>query len=352
MTTSTLRSELNVKGKAISEKSPVFIVGEIACGHQGDVGQAKDLIDAVHAAGADAVQLEFFHAAANVVSSLPFYELVDELAFSQSEWENIVSHLRTRDIAFSAFIYDDVGLEWALDLEPDFIKLNSSDISNQDLIIPVAESGIPFSLGTGASTMQEISTAVDLALEHGDGHLILQHGVQNFPTPTENAHIRRIGILRETFGALVMYADHTDATSEMARYLDLVALGVGACAVEKHVVLDRSKEGVDWQAALEPDELKQYVDIIRSGDAALGPDRILPPTEGDEKYRRFQKKTVVAARDISKGSKITRDCVAFLRAQGQEAGLSPMDFEKLAGRRALRDISKDEQVLLTDVQAD
>lgn len=347
-----LKTEIKIRDKVINATTPVYIIGELACGHQGDVGQAKALIDAVADAGADAVQLEFFHAPSNVVRSLPFYDLVEDLSFNRDEWSDVMSHARTHDIAVSAFIYDDVGLEWALDLMPDLIKLNSSDISNPDLIIPVSKSGIPFTLGTGASTMSEIASAVELALSHDGESLILQHGVQNFPTPATDAHIRRIGMLREAFGGLVMYADHTDASLELSHYMDLLAIGAGACAVEKHVVLDRSNEGVDWQAALEPVELIKYVDIVRQGSAALGPDRVLPPSESDEKYRRFQKKTVVAAVDIAAGTILDRSHVSYLRAQGKQAGLSPIDFKKIHGATTARDILKDEQITLTDVRRD
>lgn len=344
-----LKTEVTVRSKTIGLTTPIYVIGELACGHQGDVEQAKALIDAVAESGADAVQLEFFHAPSNVVQSLPFYNLVEELSFDRKEWDVVVSHARSHDIAMSAFVYDDVGLEWALDLKPDLIKLNSSDISNQDLIIPVAKSGIPFTLGTGASTMSEIATAIDLALQNGDGSIILQHGVQNFPTPSSEAHIRRIGMLRESFGGLVMYADHTDASIELSQYLDLTAIGAGACAVEKHVVLDRTAEGVDWQAALEPDEFKKYVSVMRQGSEALGPNRVLPPSEGDEKYRRFQKKSIVAAQDIPPGTNVQREHVAFLRAQGEQTGLAPMDFDKIQNAVTNRQIKTDEQITLRDV---
>ena len=348
MSASSLKTEITIRDHIIGQNTPIYIVGEVACGHQGDVDQAKALVDAAVAAGADAVQLEFFHAPSNVISSLPFYDLVEELSFTQKEWSAIVAHTRQHDIAFSAFVYDDVGLNWALELKPDLIKLNSSDISNQDLIIPVAQSGIPFTLGTGASTIAEIEAAVQLALQHGDGGIILQHGVQNFPTPTDDAHIRRIGLLQNAFGGLVMYADHTDANLPLASYLDLAAIGAGACAVEKHMVLDRSNEGVDWQAALEPSEFKNYVDVMRAGSKAMGPDKILPPTEGDEKYRRFQKKSVVAVADIPAGTVLDRKHVAFLRAQGDAAGLSPMQFELIDGKKLSRDVRKDDQITLAD----
>lgn len=345
----SLRQDVTIRGKRVSDADPVFIVGEIACGHQGDVGQCKALIDAVADAGADAVQLEFFYPPANMVGSLEFYKIVEDLAFTRDQWQSLMDHARTHDIAVSAFVYDDVSADWAISMKPDMLKLNSSDISNPDLIVAAAKSGLPFTVGTGASTLQEIKDAVELALKHGGGSLILQHGVQNFPTPSDQAHIRRIALLKQAFGALVMYADHTDASLGLAHHLDLTALGMGACMVEKHVVLSRAAKGVDWQAALEPAEFKSYVATMRAGSRALGPTHLPPPSEGDERYRRFQKKSIVAARDIPAGSKLTRADVSFLRAQGAEAGLSPMKFAAIEGRATARAIAKWEQITRADL---
>ena len=346
----TLRQDVTIRGKRVSDADPVFIVGEIACGHQGDVGQCKALIDAVVAAGADAVQLEFFYPPANMVGSLEFYKIVEDLAFTRDEWQALMDHARSHDIAVSAFVYDDVSADWAIAMKPDMLKLNSSDISNPDLIVAAAKSGLPFTVGTGASTLQEIKDAVELSLKHGGDSLILQHGVQNFPTPSDQAHIRRIALLKQAFGGLIMYADHTDASLALAHHLDLTALGMGACMVEKHVVLSRAAKGVDWQAALEPAEFKAYVATMRAGSRALGPAHLPPPSEGDERYRRFQKKSIVAARDIPAGAALTRADVSFLRAQGAEAGLSPMKFAAIAGQKTTRAIAKWEQITRADLK--
>ncbi|TAK98969.1 MAG: hypothetical protein EPO08_17855 [Rhodospirillaceae bacterium] len=347
----SLSRAVTVRGRRISDSDPVYIVGEIACGHQGDINQARRLIEAVTAAGADAVQLEFFHPPANMVGSLPFYKVVEDLSFSRAQWEELMAVARSHDIAVSAFVYDDVSMGWALALKPDMLKLNSSDISNPDLIIAAAKSGLAFTVGTGASTFQEVAEAVDLALANGGTQMILQHGVQNFPTPTENAHLRRIAMLKEAFGGLIMYADHTDGALDISRYLDLAAIGMGACMLEKHVVLDRAAKGVDWEAALDPAGFAAYVATMRAGWRALGPDHLPPPTESDEKYRRFQKKSIVAAQDIPAGTVLDRTHVAFLRAQGTGQGLSPMRFGDIAGRKAHRTIAKWEQITLADLEA-
>ena len=345
----SLRRELTVRGRSISDNDPTYIIGEIACGHQGDVDQCKKLIEAVADSGADAVQLEFFYPPANAVGSLDFYKIIESLSFTREQWADLMTHARCYDIAVSAFVYDDVSMEWALALKPDMLKINSSDISNPDIIVAAAQSGLPFTLGTGASTMQEVEEAINLTLRHGGDRLVLQHGVQNFPTDANNAHIRRISLLKDKFDCLVMYADHTDAKLDIAQALDLTAIGMGACMIEKHIVLDRAQEGVDWQAALEPGEFKSYVNTMQAGWSALGPNFIQAPTDSDEKYRRFQKKSIVAASDIHAGAIITREHVAFLRAQGKDSGLSPMQFSRIEGRSIRRFIPKWQQITLEDM---
>ena len=137
-----LSTSVTIRGKRVSDADPVYIIGEIACGHQGSIEKCKRLIDSVVAAGADAVQLEFFYPPANMVGSLEFYKLIEDLAFTREQWADLMAYARTHDIAVSAFVYDDVSLDWALAMKPDMLKLNSSDISNPDLIIGAAKSGL------------------------------------------------------------------------------------------------------------------------------------------------------------------------------------------------------------------
>jgi sialic acid synthase SpsE len=181
--------------------------------------------------------------------------------------------------------------------------------------------------------------------------MILMHGVQNFPTPIEAANIRKIRKLKDEFGCLVIFADHTGADSEMSRWIDLAAIGQGAALLEKHLILDRSKEGVDWQAALEPNEFQSYVSAMRAGSAAMGPYGFQPLNEGERKYRRFQKKSLVAARAIEEGHIITDDDVKFLRVQGEREGIAPIDFPTVVqGRRAGRALAHYEQILPEDLK--
>jgi sialic acid synthase SpsE len=346
-----LKREISIAGHRVADDEPVYIIGEMACGHQGDISQAKALVDAAVNAGADCIQLQIFETAANMAPSSPLYSVLERLHFSSDKWREIMSYARGFDIHVSIFAYDEPSLELALALQPDMIKLNSSELSNPAMLIGAAQCGLPFTVGTGASTLEEIRCAVEIVLKNGGENMILMHGVQNFPTPIEAANIRKIRKLKDEFGCLVIFADHTGADSEMSRWIDLAAIGQGAALLEKHLILDRSKEGVDWQAALEPNEFQSYVSAMRAGSAAMGPYGFQPLNEGERKYRRFQKKSLVAARAIEEGHIITDDDVKFLRVQGEREGIAPIDFPTVVqGRRAGRALAHYEQILPEDLK--
>lgn len=314
-----------------------FLIAEMACAHEGDMGRAKALIDVAGNAGVDAIQLQIFTRTHQVAPQHRLYPLLGDLEFTAEEWSQIVAYARKTGCDVFVFAYDVPSLRLALNLEVDGIKLSSSDLSNPAMLSLAAQSGKTVTLGTGASSLDEITEALHLMEEEGAERVVLMHGVQNFPTPPGDANLKRIHLLQNTFGLPVGYQDHTDAETSLSKVIDLVALGMGACLLEKHITLARSEKGTDHQAALEPDEFKEYVATMRSAGAALGTQRPRTFCESDQKYRQFQKKKIVASHPITKGTVIKGEAITFLRNEDLQ-GLSPMLAPALIGKRAVKDI--------------
>lgn len=329
---------IKINNKKIGHGNTTYIIAEMACAHDGDAVKAKKLINAAVEANADAVQLQFFSPDNLVTPDHEVYELLHQINFTKEVWQEIYEYARQSDIHVFACTYDSPSAKLAVDLGVDGIKLNSSDLSNPDLLQIVAESGIPFTLGTGASTIEEIAQAVDTAMIHGGEKIIIMHGVQNFPTAIEHANINKIKMLRALFPFPVGYQDHTDAADPFSRVVDLLAIGAGACVIEKHITLDRSKKGTDYQAALEPAEFKDFVRQIRGAETAMGSKTIRPLSDSDRKYRGFQKKSIVAIRDLEKGKIISRQDIAFMRSK--VTGLPPTIFTEIEGKMMARAILK------------
>lgn len=341
--------EIQIRDRVIIEnmESP-YIIAEMACSHDGDVQKAKTLVDFAVSGGADAIQFEIFNPDDNIVPQEEVHSLLRRLFFAKDQWKELYGYARQFDIAISTFAYDYPSLELGLELGSDILKLNSSDLSNPKMVKECCRSGLPFTVGTGSSTMEEVSKTVNLCLENGGTKVILMHGLQNFPTDFKNAHIRKLLILKNTFDCLVGSADHTDASLEISKIVDLMAIGIGASVLEKHITVDRKEKGVDHESALEPTEFKQYVKLMKTSYIAMGPPRIMPLKENDFRYRKFQKKSIVAIRDIKPDEKLSRSHFAFLR-NSKSSGISPMEFNKIIGKKTRNPIRKHDQITYNDL---
>jgi N,N'-diacetyllegionaminate synthase len=324
-----------IRGREISARQAPYLIAEMACAHDGDLQKAKALVDSAAQAGADAVQLQVFSVENQVIPSHSLHPLLVKLEFSAQAWTEIFAYAHSQNMAVFCFAYDIPSLQLALKLGIDGIKLSSADLSNPEMLQAAARSGLPITLGTGASTLDEIGEALGVIRAVGGEKVVLMHGVQNFPTALPDANLRHIQLLQRVFEMPIGYQDHTDAALEISKVMDLVALGMGVCMLEKHITLDRAEKGTDYQAALEPAEFKAWVATMRLAAQALGSAEIRPFNESDINYRKFQKKSIVAARALRQGETLTRDMVAFLRT-GQP-GLPPREWARLQGKPLARD---------------
>lgn len=344
----SLKPHFNVGSKTIGPGNAPYIIAEMACAHDGEFDKAKALIDSAVDAEADAVQLQFFVSGETVTPHHEAYDILQQIEFSAEQWGLLFAYAEQKGIHVFVCTYDVPSVELAVKLGAHGIKLNSADLSNPEVVTAVSKSGIPFTLGTGASTFEEIKRGLNLAQEAGAQEVVLMHGVQNFPTATEDLNIAKIDLLRTEFGVPVGYADHTAGDDPFGKIVDLVAIGLGANVLEKHITIDRSEKGIDYQAALEPEEFKLYVANMKRAYVAFGSREIKPFTESDLKYRKFQKKSVVAARDLAAGEALTRNDVSFIR--NTNPGVPPVEFPTLEGKRTKRPIKAFENIVVEDVE--
>ena len=246
-----MSSMVKLRNKKIGSGNQIYIIAEMACAHDGDLEKAKQLVDAAVKGKADAIQLQFFSIKDISTPDHSGYEVGIRIEFSHKEWEKIYDYAFNFGIHVFACTFDLPSAELAIRLGVDGIKINSSDLSNPALLKLVAGSGIPFTLGTGASTIEEIAQAVETCLKHGVDQIIIMHGIQNFPTDIKDTNINKIKMLQSLFPFPVGYQDHTDASYPFSRIIDLLAIGAGASVIEKHITIDNSGNLEDTQKQLD-----------------------------------------------------------------------------------------------------
>jgi sialic acid synthase SpsE len=124
------------------------------------------------------------------------------------------------------------------------------------------------------------------------------------------------------------------------------ATAAGARIIEKHLTLDRKRPGPDHGFSLEPKAMAEYVRHVRQASRLLGDGR-LSATDAQRDVRMLSRTSIVAARDIQAGEVLDRD---MLTAKRPGTGISPMEIDRIVGRREVRSIRADTALIWDDVE--
>jgi len=185
----------------------------------------------------------------------------------------------------------------------------------------------------------EIEDALDVLIEAGTlrEDITVLHCNTEYPTPFEDVNLRAMLTIKDAFKVSVGYSDHTPGLE-----IPIAAAALGASVIEKHFTLDKDMEGPDHRSSLEPNELKLMVRAIRNIEKALGPG-IKKPSPSELKNKCIARKSIVAARCIKAGECFTAENITTKRPG---TGISAMEWDRVIGRKAIRDFKEDELIEL------
>ncbi len=257
----------------VGQGFPCFVIAEIGINHNGSLSIARQLIDTAISAGANAVKFQkrtvdlvYSREELDRPRESPFgttnRELKMALEFGAPEYAEIDSYCRKRGIPWFASCWDERSVDFMEKFAPPCLKIPSALLTHDRLLKNVRQTGRPVILSTGMSTMEEIWHAVDLI---GEQNLLLMHCTASYPCKPAELNLRVIQTLQNTFGCPVGYSGH-----EVGLQTSVAAVVLGACAVERHITLDRAMWGTDQAASVEPQGFSRLVRDIRVIEEAMG----------------------------------------------------------------------------------
>lgn len=329
----------------------VIIIAEAGVNHNGSYELAIKMVDEAKRAGADYVKFQTAKPELVISTFAPKAEYQKETtgtAESQLEMCKAI-HLPLADykplkeycdkvgIGFMSTPFDLVSIDVLEPLDMDYYKIPSGEITNLPYLRKIASKHRPVILSTGMCEVEEVEAALQV-LEQGGvkrSDIIVLHCNTEYPTPMADVNLRAMDDLRRSLGVEVGYSDHTKGIE-----VPIAAVALGATVIEKHFTLDKTMEGPDHKASLEPDELKAMVDAIRNIEQALG-DGHKHVSPSERKNMDIARKSIVAARDIRKGEVLTEDNITTKRPGN---GISPMRWDSVIGTTAIRDFGYDELI--------
>ena len=152
---------------------------------------------------------------------------------------------------------------------PDYLKVASRDLTNLPLLEVMAETEIPIILSTGMAGKKELDDALEVITKYHSQISIL-HCVSQYPTHPDNLNLRTIEYLKKHYGQYrIGFSDHTVGISA-----PIVAVGMGAEIIEKHITIDRHMKGTDQAGSLGPDGVNRMVRDIRIAERWLGEEKL------------------------------------------------------------------------------
>jgi N,N'-diacetyllegionaminate synthase len=331
----------------------VLIIAEAGVNHNGSLKIAKQLIDKAVEAGVDMIKFQTFkseklvsksarqaeYQQRNIGKSESQYAMLKRLELSEYDHEKLIAYCQKRNIRFFSTAFDLDSIEYLHSLNLGLWKIPSGEIANYPYLKKIAQYHEPVILSTGMCETKDIEDALNLLTANGlaKEQITILHCNTEYPTPMQDVNLRAMLSIRNQFGVKVGYSDHTQGIE-----VPIAAVALGAAVIEKHFTLDKTMEGPDHKASLEPDELKAMVTAIRNIEQALG-DGQKHVSASEAKNIEIARKSIVAACAIRKGETYTEQNLTVKRPGN---GISPMRWEEVIGKTANRDYQEEEMIQL------
>lgn len=313
------------------------IIAEIAQGYEGDIKLCERFVKFAKQCGADGVKFQIFEAEELCLPNYKYYDLFKSLYIAPSEWKKIIDLCNEIGIEFYADIFGTRTLEWMLNSKIGGIKIHSTDLKNYRLLNELKDKGIKIVVGVGGSTLEEIEKAVKYL---GKNEIVIMSGFQAEPNLIEDIELNKLAIIKSKLNVKVGYADHIEVTNPLTISLPSMAVLMGADYIEKHLTIERDTLQLeDYISALNPDEFKQMVKMIRDTESFPNPhSNKFDLTDREKNYRKSSKKVILAAENLKEGVVIGEEHIVMLRTGEEYTEL--LDLEEIIGKKVKQPIEK------------
>ena len=303
----------------------VFIIAEAGVNHNGSVKLAKKLIDIAVDSGADAVKFQTFKTE-NLVSKTAKkadyqkqntdelesqFDMIKKLELDVNTHKELLLYCKKKGIMFLSTPFDHVSINLLNDLGLKFFKIPSGEITNLPYLRHIGSLGKEIFLSSGMSTLKEVKNALTVLIESGTKKedITILHANSMYPTPMEDVNLKAMITIQKELDIAVGYSDHTSGIE-----VDIAAVAMGACIIEKHFTLNKDMNGPDHKTSLEPKELKAMVRAIRNIEIAMGGDE-KKPSPSESININAVRKSIVAKKKIKKGDLLTEKNITVTKTK-------------------------------------
>lgn len=342
---------IEISGRKIGKDYPPLVIAEIGINHEGSLTVAKEMVDAAKRAGAEMVKHqthivedEMNKAAKKVVpgnADVSIYEIMKRCSLSEKEELELKIYVESKGMIFISTPFSRAAANRLQSWDVSAYKIGSGECNNYPLLEHIAAFGKPIILSTGMNTIESIRKAVAIFEKHKTPYSLL-HTTNLYPTPNRLVRLGAMQELAETFpGVVYGLSDHT--TTNHACF---GAIALGASILERHFTDHMKRTGPDIICSM--DELA-CADLIE-GSRIMWEQRggRKGPAAEEQVTIDFAFATVCTIQSIKKGEALTMQNI-WVKRPGT-GGILAEHFQDVLGRKASRNIAKDEQLNWEDFE--
>ena len=327
------------------------IIAEAGVNHNGSMELAKKMVDEAKLLGVDYIKFQTGkpelvtskyavmadYQKQNIGTEESQLDMIRKIMLGADDFPVLKSYCDKVGVKFLSTPFDLESIDVLAPLNMDFMKIPSGEITNLPYLRKIAAMHIPIVMSTGMSSLADVEAALTVLYKEGVSvdEITLLHCNTEYPTPYVDVNLKAMLTLQTCFGTKIGYSDHTKGIE-----VPIAAVALGATIIEKHFTLDRTLPGPDHIASLEPVEMKTMVEAIRNIEQSLGTG-MKQVSESEQKNMSIARKSIVAQCDIKKGEIFTEKNLTTKRPGN---GISPMLWDSVLGKPAIRDFEKDELI--------
>lgn len=352
-----------------------YIIAEAGVNHNGSFDMACKLVDIAKAAGADAVKFQTFNTdllvtknakqasyqSKNMGKNTTQYEMLKKLELSFQEFHNLSLYCHAQNIEFLSTPFDTESVDFLVDnIRIKTIKIPSGELTNSPFVHYISTKRLPIILSTGMATLEEIHDALSfiaygLSFPSKDveidcvksfykteaaqkilkDYVTVLHCTTSYPTELEDVNLNSMGYLRDELMLSIGFSDHSEGI-----LVPIAAVAKGATVIEKHFTIDKSLQGPDHKASLNPKELVDMVTGIRIIEKTLGTLK-KEPTYREMKNREAARKSLFVSKDIFEGEAFTTEHISIKRPGN---GMSPVQYWDILGKQSSKDYKEGDMI--------
>ncbi|MFV9549504.1 pseudaminic acid synthase [Algibacter sp. PT7-4] len=347
---------IQIGNREVGGNNPCFIIAELSANHGKDINIAIDTIKAAKKAGADAIKLQTFTPDTITLNAKReeflinhgtlwdgkyLYDLYKE-TYLPWEWHETLFNVAKEEglLCFSS-PFDLTAVSFLENLNVPAYKIASPEILDIPLIKACAKTGKPIIISTGIASIEDINLAVQTCLAEGNNQIVLLKCTTSYPAPIEDANLKTIPNLVDTFDVIGGLSDHT-----LGVVAPVVSVALGGKVIEKHFILDRSIGGADASFSLDTEQFKEMVESVRDAEKSLGKISY-KLKEKASSLSKLASRSLFITEDVKKGEILTNENIRSIRPGN---GIHPKYLNQVLGKQFNSNYKKGEPLLFQMIE--